>query len=130
MNYSRRKILEEILKDLHKTTTDIDASAIFSTDGLILASEIPKDVEKYRVAAMAAATLSVGGRISQELKKGTLEQILIKGSNGYIMMVGVGDEILLTAFTKKNEKINAISPSMEKTAKKLSEVVYSESFGI
>ena len=51
---SRTESMTKILKELQKGTPDIEASAIVSVDGLIMASALPQDVEEDRVAAMSA----------------------------------------------------------------------------
>jgi len=43
---------------------DIQASAIVSVDGLIIASALPSGAGEDRVAAMSAAMLSLGERIA------------------------------------------------------------------
>jgi predicted regulator of Ras-like GTPase activity (Roadblock/LC7/MglB family) len=57
---SKVEELTNLLKDLEGTTPDIEASAMVSVDGLMIASALPQDVEEDRVAAMSAAMLSLG----------------------------------------------------------------------
>jgi len=52
------------LRDLQSRTPDVEASAIVSVDGLIIASSLPAGVEEDRVSAMSAAMLSLGERIA------------------------------------------------------------------
>jgi predicted regulator of Ras-like GTPase activity (Roadblock/LC7/MglB family) len=73
------------LKDLQAGTADIEASAVVSVDGLIMASSLPADVEEDRVSAMSAAMLSLGERIASELGRGILDQVYIRGDNGYVV---------------------------------------------
>lgn len=54
--------LTEMLRDLRNTSPDIEASAVVSTDGLVIASALPRDFEEDRVAAMSAAMLSYRGK--------------------------------------------------------------------
>jgi len=72
----------ERLRDLQVSTPDIEASAVVSLDGLIMASSLPPGVEEDRVSAMSAAMLSLGERIAGELGRGVLEQVHIKGGGG------------------------------------------------
>ncbi|MBU7044859.1 MAG: roadblock/LC7 domain-containing protein, partial [Theionarchaea archaeon] len=64
---TRVEELTDLLKDLEATTPDIEASAVVSVDGLMIASALPQDVEGDRVAAMSAAMLSLGERTATEL---------------------------------------------------------------
>jgi hypothetical protein len=55
------------LRDMQASTPDVEASAVVSVDGLIIASSLPASVEEDRVSAMSAAMLSLGERIAGEL---------------------------------------------------------------
>ncbi|MDD5499165.1 MAG: roadblock/LC7 domain-containing protein [Dehalococcoidales bacterium] len=120
---SRTQNLTELLKELEATTPDVEASAVVSTDGLIIASALPQDVEEDRVAAMSAAMLSLGERTSQELKRGSLEQVFVKGENGYILMMGAGEESVLTTLARKDAKLGLVFLDMKRTADEISKII-------
>jgi len=67
MTKSRSQQMVDRLRDLHASSPDIEASAIVSVDGLIIASALPAGSEDDRVSAMSAAMLSLGERIASEL---------------------------------------------------------------
>ena len=69
------------LRDLQASSTDVEASAIVSVDGLTMASALPSEIEEDRVSAMSAAMLSLGERIATELGRGKLDQGLHQGSD-------------------------------------------------
>ena len=56
---SRSQLMVERLRDLQASSPDIEASAVVSVDGLIIASALPQSVEEDRVSAMSAAMLSL-----------------------------------------------------------------------
>ncbi|MCX6024891.1 MAG: roadblock/LC7 domain-containing protein [Chloroflexi bacterium] len=80
---SRVDLMVGRLRDMQAGTPDVEASAIVSVDGLIIASSLPAGVEEDRVSAMSAAMLSLGERISAELGRGRLDQVYIHGKQGY-----------------------------------------------
>ena len=57
-----------------------EGASLVSADGLPLASVLKPGMEEDRIAARSAAILSLGERVSEELAKGSLEQITIKGA--------------------------------------------------
>ncbi len=120
---TRTQNLTEVLKELEATTPDVEASAVVSTDGLIIASALPQDVEEDRVAAMSAAMLSLGERTSQELKRGSLEQVFVKGVSGYILMMGAGQEAVLTVLARQNAKLGLVFLDMKRTAEEISKII-------
>ena len=83
----REEVLESILIDLNGASADIEASAVISTDGLMIACVMPAGLDEDRVGAMTAAMLSLGDRTSAELVRGDLEQVMVKGSRGYVLII-------------------------------------------
>lgn len=112
-------MLVDRLRDLQASTPDIEASAIVSVDGLIMASALPVSVEEDRVSAMSAAMLSLGERIASELGRGVLNQVYIKGSDGYVILMSVGEEAVLTVLARKEAKLGLIFLDMRRTAEDL-----------
>jgi len=104
----REEKLTSILNDLNGSSADIEASAVISTDGLMIASVLPSSMDEDRVGAMAAAMLSLGDRTAQELARGELEQVLIKGDHGYVMMTHAGPDAVVTVVAKPSAKLGLI----------------------
>jgi hypothetical protein len=108
---------------MQAVTPDIEASAVVSVDGLIIASALPNEVEEDRVSAMSAAMLSLGERISTELGRGSLEQVYIKGVNGYVILTSIGSDAVLTALAGPQAKLGLIFLEMRRAAEDLERVV-------
>lgn len=120
---SRSKQMVEELKKLQISSPDIQASAVVSIDGLIIASALPGSVEEDRVSAMSAAMLSLGERISIELRRGDLDQVYIRGDNGYVLLTSVGQDAVLTVMASVNAKLGLIFLDIKRTAEALSELI-------
>ncbi|MGC8958616.1 MAG: roadblock/LC7 domain-containing protein [Chloroflexia bacterium] len=116
---TRTDEMVKLLKELQMTTPDVEASAVVSVDGLIIASALPADVEEDRVSAMSAAMLSLGERIASELHRGTLDQVFVRGEEGYVLLMSVGEEAVLTALARKNAKLGLVFLDMKRTAAEL-----------
>ena len=97
------------LRELQASSPDIEASAVVSVDGLSIASALPQGIEEDRVSAMSAAMLSLGERIASELGRGTLEQVYIKGEKGYVVLMSVGEEAVLTALAREQAKLGPVT---------------------
>ena len=96
----RDNMLTSVLSELNGTSADIDASAVISTDGLTIASMLPQDMDEDRVGAMSAAMLSLGDRTAEELGRGQLDQVLIKGDKGFVLMTHAGPDAVVTVLAK------------------------------
>jgi hypothetical protein len=114
MATSRTERLSEALYNLQAGANDIEASAIVSVDGLIIASALPADSEEDRVSAMSAAMLSLGERIAFELGRGNLEQVYIKGDEGYVLLTSIGEEAVLTVLARANAKLGLVFLEMRR----------------
>jgi hypothetical protein len=120
---SRTEQIMARLRDLRISTSDIEASAVVSVDGLIMASDLPSDVEEDRVSAMSAAMLSLGERIASELGRGALDQVYIRGDYGYVILMSVGEEAVLTALARQDAKLGLVFLDMRRAAADLSRLV-------
>lgn len=123
MSKSRTEQLVERLRDLQASSGDVEAAAIVSVDGLSMASSLPADIEEDRVSAMSAAMLSLGERISSELGRGELEQVMVKGESGYVLLTAVGEEAVLTVLARKEAKLGLIFLDVTRTVEDLSALV-------
>ncbi|BBL58783.1 roadblock/LC7 domain-containing protein [Methylomonas sp. SURF-1] len=116
-------MLTSVLTELNGTSADIEASGVISTDGLMMASVLPAGMDEDRVGAMSAAMLSLGDRTAQELSRGNLEQVLIKGARGYVLMTYAGSEAVLTVLAKPNAKLGLIFLDVKRAAESISEML-------
>ena len=119
MAKSRGELMVDRLRDLQASTPDIQASAIVSVDGLIMASALPANVEEDRVSAMSAAMLSLGERIASELGRGLLNQVYVRGNHGYVLLTSVGEEAVLTVLAREGAKLGLIFLDMRRAAEDL-----------
>ncbi len=102
------------LRDMQASSPEIEASAIVSIDGLTIASALPQEVEEDRVSAMSAAMLSLGERIASELGRGSLSQVYIKGEQGFVILMSIGEDTVLTALARENAKLGLIFLDMRR----------------
>jgi predicted regulator of Ras-like GTPase activity (Roadblock/LC7/MglB family) len=116
---SRNELMAKRLRDLQASTPDVEASAVVSADGLTMASALPTDVEEDRVAAMSAAMLSLGERIAGELGRGALDQVYIRGKMGYVLLMSVGENAVLTVLAREQAKLGLLFLDMRRAAEDL-----------
>ncbi len=123
MTKSRSQMMVERLRDMQASSPDIEASAVVSVDGLIIASALPQNVEEDRVSAMSAAMLSLGERIATELGRGSLDQVYIKGEKGYVVLMSVGEDAVLTALAREQAKLGLIFLDMRRACEDLTKLI-------
>ena len=119
----REEMLKSILSELNGSSADIQASAIISSDGLVIASLLSSEMDEDRVGAMAAAMLSLGDRTSQELGRGELEQVLVKGDKGYVLMTYAGENTVLSIVTTSSAKLGLIFLDVKRSVESISQII-------
>ena len=123
MTRSRSDMMVACLREMQIASPEIEASAVVSVDGLIMASALPAEVEEDRVSAMSAAMLSLGERIAGELGRGGLDQVYIHGKGGYVLLTAIGEEAVLTALARQGAKLGLIFLEMRRAAEHLERLV-------
>lgn len=123
MAKTRNELMADRLRDLQSGNPDIEASAVVSVDGLSIASVLPSNIEEDRVSAMSAAMLSLGERIAQELARGEVEQVYIRGQKGHVVLMSVGNDAVLTSMARESAKTGLVFLDMKRAAKDLERLV-------
>ncbi len=120
---SRIDEMNRILRTLQSGTPEIEAAAVISEDGLVIASALPQHIEEVRVAGMSATLLSLGTRAATELGRGALEQVLIRGARGYVVMMTAAPGTLLLVLSTQDAKLGLIFLDMKRAAAELGKVL-------
>ena len=120
---TRAEQIQQVLKTLVTNTPDFEGAAVVSVDGLVLSSVLPAGTDEDRVSAMAAALLSLGERSSEELQRGNLEQVYVKGSTGYIVLMQVGAEAVLEAIAGPGAKLGMVLLEMKRATAELARLL-------
>ncbi|MHA1905678.1 MAG: roadblock/LC7 domain-containing protein [Candidatus Thorarchaeota archaeon] len=123
MSQSRGDTLESVLNELQGSIPEIEACAIVSVEGLPIVSALPNEVDEAKVAAMTAAMLTLGEKASIELGKGALEQVIIKGDNGWLLAIQAGLNACLTVSTTDQAKLGLVFLDMQRAADKIAEMI-------
>jgi predicted regulator of Ras-like GTPase activity (Roadblock/LC7/MglB family) len=123
MPKTRTDQMVDRLRNLQGSTPDVEASAVVSVDGLIMASSLPAGVEEDRVSAMSAAMLSLGERIAGELGRGSLDEVYIHGNEGYVLLMASGLDAVLTVLAREQAKLGLVLLEMRRAAQDLEQLV-------
>ncbi|MGD2072959.1 MAG: roadblock/LC7 domain-containing protein [Candidatus Thorarchaeota archaeon] len=123
MGETRGDTLEGVLNELQGSIPEIEACAIVSVEGLPIVSALPTDVDEAKVAAMTAAMLTLGEKAAIELGKGVLEQVNVKGVDGWLLVVQAGMNACLTVSTTASAKLGLIFLDMKRAAEKIAQMI-------
>ncbi len=115
--------LKGILADIESGSPDVEASAVLTIDGLMLASGLPQQIHEDRISSMFAALQSIGHRAGRELTYGGLEQILVGYEKGHALLTRVGRDALIAALLRSCDEIDHVMELMRHAADRIKETI-------
>jgi predicted regulator of Ras-like GTPase activity (Roadblock/LC7/MglB family) len=115
--------LDEVLNNFERNVPHVEATAIVSTDGLVIASRLPDRVEEDRVGAMGAAILSISTRSGEELDRGQMRRVLIEGTDGYLLIRSIGEFAILVALVDKKVRLGMLFYECKRCIAQLNEIL-------
>ncbi len=122
-NGNRTESLNKILKNLQSGSPDVEAVALISDDGLMIASVLPQYLDETRVAGMSATLLALGVRAGAELRRGSIEEVIVRGEDGYAVMIAAGRGVLLLVLTNEHAKLGLVFFDMREAINALKRVL-------
>ena len=114
--------MNSILRDLRAGLQEIEAAVLISSDAMALASDISDDSDEEMIGALSASVLSMGERAARDLKRGVLDQVYIKGDQGYLLLVHCGPDALLSLLVKPEAKLGVVFMEGKRTAEELAKL--------
>jgi predicted regulator of Ras-like GTPase activity (Roadblock/LC7/MglB family) len=119
----RLQEIERILRDVQSRIPDLEGLAVVTRDGLPIASALYTSTDEDRISAMTAASLSLSERVCMELERGLMEQVIITGSNGIVIIRDAGEHAVLVGIARIDAKLGLVLLDMKRAAKKLADMI-------
>jgi len=117
------KLIRPVLRELNGKSTEMEASAVISRDGLSVASVLGKGVDPDRLSAMCAALLGLADTTAKELERGELRQVLLHGKLGVLLLVHIGTTHVLALAAKPDINLGMVLLEAKKAAKQLADIM-------
>jgi len=96
LSASQKKQLVRILKQI-SLGCDLEALAVVNAEGIKVAFFSEKGTDPDLLSAVSSAILSTGRMESNNLAHGDLEQVLIRGEEGFTILASADEYILIGA---------------------------------
>ena len=113
---SKAERLAATLHEFVSSSPDVEAAAIVSFDGLVMASALPHGMDEDRLGAMSAALLSLGEQAASGLGRGELQQVFVEADAGFVFLMSARDEAVLASVTGRQAKIGLMLYEMRHAA--------------
>jgi len=118
MPETKKDKLLGILKGL-SAIGDIEGSAIVTRDGLLIASDLPRDVDADTFAAMSATMLGAAETAVSELKRGIVERVIAEGKQAKLIAKGAGSSAVLVSMVRADANLGLVLVEMGKASEKI-----------
>ncbi|HEX4353689.1 MAG TPA: roadblock/LC7 domain-containing protein [Polyangiales bacterium] len=107
--------INEVLRGLRQGTPEVIGAAVVSSEGFIVASVLPSEVDEDLIGGMAASLLGVGERISTDLMRSQMEQTYVRSPKGYIVVNQAGPDAVLVLLVSREAKLGLIFLELKRT---------------
>ncbi|MCE7742106.1 MAG: hypothetical protein GOP50_06575 [Candidatus Heimdallarchaeota archaeon] len=96
LSQEKKTNLISILRDISKECS-LSAIAVVSSEGQELAFFAEKSTDQVIMSALASALNSAGQQTVNQIKCGNLDQVIIKGTEGFVILLNLDQYIVLAA---------------------------------
>jgi uncharacterized protein len=111
--------ISQLLRTLRQGTPEVIGATVVSSDGFIVASVLPNEVDEDLIGGMSASLLGVGERISADLMKSQMEQTYVRSPKGYIVVNAAGPDAVLVLLVTREAKLGLIFLELKRTVAEL-----------
>ncbi|MEU9773605.1 MULTISPECIES: roadblock/LC7 domain-containing protein [Streptomyces] len=112
-------VLGEIRR-LRARVPQLTGALAASSDGLVLAADT---AEAEGVAALTAAALGVGLRLTEATGQGGFKELLVRGERGYVATYAAGASAVLTVLAEPRINVGRLHLEARRTGARIGELV-------
>ncbi len=110
--------VEALLEEF--TWGDIQASSVIGVDGTIWASTLPPVPDITHLGQMLLEVFQYAKELAAKFYWEDVEQVFIKGNNGWVITMPVLNKAILVAVVRPNALLGLVFRQMEQTIEKIS----------
>jgi predicted regulator of Ras-like GTPase activity (Roadblock/LC7/MglB family) len=96
LHADKKQKLVGVLRDISRECS-LSAIAVVSSEGQELAFFAEKSTDQVIMSALASALNSAGEQTVNQIKCGNLDQVIIKGTEGFVILLNLEEFIVLAA---------------------------------
>jgi len=100
----------------------LECAVMATPDGLEMASYLSNNGDAEMTPSDAISLLSVANATLGNVKKGTLEEIVITSSDGYVAIKDLGDDITLAVVAPEDYKMGGLIIALSQFAKEIESI--------
>ncbi len=90
--------VNDVLSDMRRAG-GTRAAAVVSREGILIASDLPREVHAETFAAMAAIMFSAAETAAIEMNEEAPDRLIVETDEGRLVIAGAGERMMLVALT-------------------------------
>jgi predicted regulator of Ras-like GTPase activity (Roadblock/LC7/MglB family) len=110
------------IEALRNSIPELKGVLLASNEGLPIAHSLSNGAEPNRVAAMAAAAVTLGKRVSDTMSTGTLGEVSIQADEGALFIYSAGTKAVLAVLSPQGGNAGLIHLEARSTAKQIGDM--------
>jgi predicted regulator of Ras-like GTPase activity (Roadblock/LC7/MglB family) len=107
--------ISEVLRGVRASSPEVIGACAVSSEGFIIASVVPNEIDEDLIGGMAASLLGVGERIASDLMRSQMEQVYVRSPKGYIIVNAVGADASLVLLVTREAKLGLVFLELKRT---------------
>ena len=116
------KRISKMLDELERKTT-LEAIALVSKSGLRVACATSTVIDADLFSASAAALINIGEKTTRELGQGNLNDVILRGENGFTIVTEVNPKTMLVASCKETHKLGYYMALLKNYARRIAQAL-------
>ena len=116
--------LKNALRSLRRASPHITGAAVVTSEGFVIASELPDEIAEQKVTIMSMAMLTLGQETTTELGSSDLERVLVESKDSYIVLMNANPSAVLAAVADKEVVLGLLFLAMKKAVAEIKELLY------
>lgn len=118
----RLKYISRMLNELERKTS-LEAIALVSKSGLRIACATSTVVDADLFSASAAALINIGEKTTRELGHGNLNDVILRGEDGFTIVTEVTPRTMLVASCKETHKLGYYMALLKNYTKRIAQIL-------
>lgn len=110
------------LRGLRARVPHLTGGLVASTDGMVVAHDT-QGLEPESVAALCAAALGVGARLTEATGQGGFRELLACGEQGYVATYAAGASMILTVITGPEANVGRLHLEARRASGRIGELL-------
>ncbi|GHG53117.1 roadblock/LC7 domain-containing protein [Streptomyces griseocarneus] len=106
------------LQGLRVRVPHLTGAMVASTDGLVIA-HLVTEMEPDPVAALTAAALGVGARLTDAVGHGGFRELIVSGERGYVATYAAGNSCVLTLLASADANVGRLNLEARRTGARI-----------